>query len=185
MGLKTILFIVALYALVVAYFWPGLWEVLSEEKLPISTTIRNVVLILGTPLAILLAVWRSMVAQKQAEIAQVGLLSARYQRAVEMLGHELVSVRIGGVYALRNLALEHDEYKPEVHTLLILYSDYGKATEALDQSNIKSNPVDMDLARSATDMIVERIQSQKNPIRRRWRRLCLWLKNLCKRSQTT
>ena len=185
MGVKIVIAIVALYVLVAVGVSWWLWDCLSWGEPSTSAVIRNIVLTLGTPLAVFLAVWRSSIAQQQAEVAQRGLLSARYQRAVEMLGHELVSVRIGGVYALRNLALEHDEYKPEVHTLLTLYSGYGKATEALDQSNIKSNPVDMDLARSAADMIVERIQSQKNPIRRRWRRLCLWLKNLCKRSQNT
>lgn len=92
--------------------------------------LRNLVLIWGTPLAILLALWRSMVAEKQVKIAQEqvavgqrGLLSDRYQRAVEMLGRDIASVRIGGIYALRNLALEHyDEYGREVWNLLNIYS---------------------------------------------------------------
>lgn len=91
-----------------------------------SATVRNLVLGWGAPLAIGLAVWRSIVAQrqsdtaqKQAEIAQTGLLSNRYQRAVEMLGHDLVSIRIGGIHALRNIALEHpSEYWEEVMALL-------------------------------------------------------------------
>ena len=58
-----------------------------------SETIRNLALGWGALLAIGLALWRSIVAhmqaeaaQKQAEIAQGGLLADRYQRAVEMLG---------------------------------------------------------------------------------------------------
>ena len=84
--------------------------------------LRNLVLIVGAPLAIGLAVWRSIVAQKQAEVAQEGLLSNRHQRAVEMLGHKFTSVRIGGIRALRDLAVEHNEYKREVLTLLNLYA---------------------------------------------------------------
>ena len=83
------------------------WACLSGGEPSTSATIRNLVLIWGTPLAIFLAVWRSIVAQKQAkaaqkqaEIAQGGLLSNRYQRAVEMLGHERDSIRIGGIHAL-------------------------------------------------------------------------------------
>ena len=92
--------------------------------------LRNLVLIWGTPLAILLALWRSMVAerqvkvaQQQAEITQRGLASNQYQRAVEMLGHEYNSIRIGGVHALRDLAREHpDQYQQEVQRLLETYS---------------------------------------------------------------
>ena len=91
--------------------------------------LRNFILIAGTPVAIVLAVWRSSIAQrqseaaqKQVEIAQGGLLSNRYQRAIEMLGNDLLSVRVGGVRALKNLALEHyDEYQEEVLELLGAY----------------------------------------------------------------
>ena len=94
-----------------------------------SETIRNLALGWGALLAIGLALWRSMVAhmqaeaaQKQAEIAQGGLLADRYQRAVEMLGHDLDSMRIGGIHALVDLAREHpDEYKRKVVNLLQVY----------------------------------------------------------------
>ena len=69
-----------------------------------------------------LAVWRSMVAQRQAEIAQRGLLADRYQRAVEMLSHDLDSMRIGGIHALVDLTREDpDEYKGKVVKLLSIY----------------------------------------------------------------
>lgn len=101
-----------------------------------SETIRNLALGWGALLAIGLALWRSMVAhmqaeaaqkqaevaQKQAEIAQGGLLADRYQRAVEMLGHDLDSLRIGGIHALVDIAREHpDEYQRRVVILLQVY----------------------------------------------------------------
>ena len=106
------------------------WDDFSEGEPSVSATIRNLVLIWGAPLATGLAVWRSMVAQKQAEIAQRGLLSARYQRAVEMLGHDLIPIRIGGVHALHNLSLDYpDEYQEEVMDLLEVYSKNPRVGE--------------------------------------------------------
>ena len=78
--------------------------------------LRNLVLMWGAPLATGVAVWRSMVAQRQSEAvqqhaagAQRGLLADRYQRTLAMLGHELDSLRIGGLPALVELAREHPD----------------------------------------------------------------------------
>ena len=57
-----------------------------------------------------------MVAQRQADTSQQGLLNERYQRGAEMLGSEVLPVRLGGIYALRRLAEEHPE---QYHVLVI------------------------------------------------------------------
>ena len=106
--------------------------------------LRNLVLIWGTPLAILLALWRSLVAQRQvetaqrqAEIAQRGLASNQYQRAVEMLGNNLASVRLGGIYTLYKIVREHpDEYLAEVYRVLDAYKgnpNLRKTREEVDE----------------------------------------------------
>ena len=99
------------------------WDDLHGQEHSASGTIRNLVLSWGAPLAAVLAVWRSIVAQNQVEAAQAGLLSVRHQRAVEMLGHDLRSIRIGGIRALTNLAIEYSDQqaKEEVQSLLRLY----------------------------------------------------------------
>ena len=74
-----------------------------------STTIRNIGFIIAGLIALPLAIWRSMVAQKQADIAQQSLLNERYQQGAEMLGSEVLSVRLGGIYALRSLAEDRPE----------------------------------------------------------------------------
>ena len=95
-----------------------------------STTVRNIGFIVAGVLALVFAVWRgvlaqrqaktaeaqartalrqSRTAQRQADTAQQGLLNERYQRGAEMLGNEVLSVRLGGVYALQTLAEEHPE----------------------------------------------------------------------------
>ena len=48
-------------------------------------------------------------AQRQADTAQQSLLNERYQRGAEMLGSGVLTVRLGGIYALQRLAQEHPE----------------------------------------------------------------------------
>ena len=88
-----------------------------------SSTIRNIGLLVGGVVAIAFAVWRSRVAERQAATAQHqaeialqqaataerGLLNERYQKGAEMLGSDVLSVRLGGIYALRRLAEDHPE----------------------------------------------------------------------------
>ena len=88
-----------------------------------STTIRNIGFVIAGVLALVFAVWRGVLAHRQAvtaerqsetalrqsETSQQGLLNERYQKGAEMLGSEILSVRLGGIYALRSLAEEHPE----------------------------------------------------------------------------
>ena len=74
-----------------------------------STTIRNIGLVIAGPVALPLAVWRSLVAERQADTAQQSLLNERYQQGAGMLGNEVLSVRLGGIYTLQRLAEEHPE----------------------------------------------------------------------------
>ena len=86
-----------------------------------SDTLANVGLLIGGAVAFVFGGWRAWVAERQTqasqaqaeaaqaqvEVAQQGLLNERYQRAAEMLGSALLTVRLGAVYALRRLAEEH------------------------------------------------------------------------------
>ena len=71
-----------------------------------STTIRNIALVAAGVFTLLLAIWRGVVANRQANTAQQGLLNERYQKGAAMLGSEVLSVRLGGIYALQRLAEE-------------------------------------------------------------------------------
>ena len=95
-----------------------------------STTIRNLGLIIAGLVALPLAVWRGYVAhrqsntaqeqvdksQQQVETAQQGLRNERYQKAAEMLGSAVLSVRMAGIYALQRLA---EEYPEEYHVQIM------------------------------------------------------------------
>ena len=82
-----------------------------------STTIRNVGLVILAAVGLPLAIWRSVIAERQAqaaqrqsEIAEQNLLNDRFQKGVEMLGHpDIGSVRIGGVHTLARLAGQYPD----------------------------------------------------------------------------
>ena len=83
-----------------------------------SSTVRNIGLLVGAIIAMVLAVWRSRVAGRQADTAERGLLNDRYQKGADMLGSGVLAVRVGGIYGLRNLAGEHpQQYHVEVMRL--------------------------------------------------------------------
>ena len=85
----------------------------SESR---STTIRNVGLIGGGAMAILIAYWRSRLAQQD-------LLNKRYQEGAAMLGNEVLAVRLAGIYALERLAKDHPwEYHIEVMKSLCAFA---------------------------------------------------------------
>lgn len=95
------------------------WEWLQTDHAGVesgSTTIRNLSFVVAGLIALPLAIWRSFVSQRQADAAhqqadtaQRELLNERYKQGAEMLGHDVLAVRIGGIFALERLAREHPE----------------------------------------------------------------------------
>ncbi|MCH7849955.1 MAG: hypothetical protein IIB53_16535 [Planctomycetes bacterium] len=69
-----------------------------------SEVLRNVGL-LGVGLVGLgFGIWRAWTAHRQTIVAEQGLITDRFSTAVEHLGHDRVTVRIGGLYALKRIA---------------------------------------------------------------------------------
>ena len=92
-------------SIVACVFWDELRGV-SESP---SATIRNLGVIVGGVVAILLTVWRSTISTRQLETSQGSLLNERYQEATRMLGSDVLSVRLGGIHALSSLARDWPE----------------------------------------------------------------------------
>lgn len=127
-----------------------------------STTMRNVGLVIAGVVTVGLLIWRGYaanrqasaaqrqadiaqqqeekaqqqvdIAQRQAETAQQGLRNERYQKGAEMLGSEVLSVRLGGIYALQRLARENPtEYKMQILRLFrafVCHRTYDKHDRA-------------------------------------------------------
>ena len=94
---------VAFVAVAAWYCWDWLVAQPDGRELA-STTIRNLFIVAGVPPGIFLTWWRLSVADDQAATAQRSLQNDRYQKGAEMLGSAVLSVRLGGIYVLRNLA---------------------------------------------------------------------------------
>ena len=109
---------------ITCYIVGSSWHWLTGSDAP-AATIRNLGVVLASIIALPLAVWRSMVAHRQAEIQRRGLLNERYQRGADMLGDQALSVRLGGVYALERLADEHaGDYHIQVMSVFSAFVRY-------------------------------------------------------------
>ena len=102
---------VALLCLVAGVVVPTVyWDWLrqgSPDPVSNGEAVRTVALVVGGGLAFVFALWRALVAQRQAEIAGRTLLDECYERGITALGSENLAVRLGGIYALQKLAQEH------------------------------------------------------------------------------
>ena len=120
-GFWVAVIILAVLAVGVVLSWKY-WDWLRAGETG-STTIRNIGLLVGAFIAMVLAVWRSLVAGRQAATAERGLLNDRFQKGAEMLGSEVLAVRIGGIYGLIHLAGEHpQQYHVQVMRLFCSYA---------------------------------------------------------------
>ena len=146
------------------------WGELRGDRDSLSTTVRNVALVIGGVIAVLLAVWRSRIgerqadaAQRQAEItqnqveiaqsqieiarsqvqtAQQSLLHERSQKAAEMLGSSVLAVRLGGIDALQGLAEQNPE-QYHVPVMKQLCSFVRHPTEVEGQPTVDSSEIEL------------------------------------------
>ncbi|WP_414898248.1 pentapeptide repeat-containing protein [Rhodovulum sp. YEN HP10] len=108
-----------------------------------SEAIRNAGLVLAAFVGIPFLVWRSIVAQKQVDVAEQGLITDRLNKAVEGLGAEKtvkrrlthpdgstgieettepnIEVRIGAIYALERISRDSDRDHVNVMEILCAY----------------------------------------------------------------
>ena len=149
----TVSLLVAVAGTVLAFVF---WDRLSDGESP-STTIRNVGFVIAGLVALPLAVWRGVVADKQSTaahrqaataleqsaIAQRSLLNERYQQGANMLGDAVLSVRLGGIYALERLAAEHpEEYHVRIMKLLCAFVRHPTGDEDYEKklAERRANP---------------------------------------------
>lgn len=70
-------------------------------------------------------------AQRQADTAYQGLLNERYQKGAEMLGSDVLAVRLAGIYALGQIADDHPErYYIQITQLLSAFVRHPTDLEA-------------------------------------------------------
>ena len=127
LGPFTVVVIVVVVALSIV-FWG--WLSTGESG---STTIRNLGLVIAAVVALPLAIWRSKVAERQANTAQQNLLNERYQKGAEMLGSDVLAVRLSGIYALSHLTDEHPkQFHVQMMKLLCAFARHPTKDEAVE-----------------------------------------------------
>ena len=96
------------------------WDWLSGCEPP-SATLRNLTLVGVAIIGLPLALWRRVIAHRQADTARLSLANDKYQKGAEMLGDSKRYVRLGWVYGLQHMAAEHPE-RYHLETLRIFCS---------------------------------------------------------------
>ena len=137
---------------------PWIWlGATPDGRESISTTLRNVGLVVAGVIAFGFAYWRAKVADRQAtaaqyqadaarlqsEISQRAWLDDRYERGANLLGSNAPSLRLGGVYALQRLA---EEYPEQYHVQIMrLFCAFARHPTVLDNND--SNSIDYETVR--------------------------------------
>ena len=116
---------VAPYLAALALFLYHQWETDLEQVKVASEILHNLNLVLLLPVSAIIgihiAIWRGIIATKQVQATQRGLLNQRYQRAAEMLGSEALYSRLSGLRALAQLAEEDDTFHLETMDVLATF----------------------------------------------------------------
>ena len=93
------------------------------------------------------------IAQAEAETARQSLQNDRYQRATEMLGSEVLTVRIAGIYALDRLAKEFPElYHLQVIRLFCTFVQVSTSTSSSELSFTSHDEEPEETPRLRTDL---------------------------------
>ncbi|MBC6440234.1 MAG: pentapeptide repeat-containing protein [Rhodospirillales bacterium] len=138
--------------------WGLFDEKARDEGACKSDSLSDLVLVLAAVIGLLLAGWRSVVANEQAKIAneqakianrqaetaneqakianrqadtsERGLRNERYQKGADMLGSATLATRMGGIYALERLAQDHPEdYHVQIMQLLCAFARHPTESE--------------------------------------------------------
>ncbi len=118
-------------------------------------------LILAGAIALPLGGWRAVVADRQARTAQRGLLNECYQKGAEMLGSDVLSVRLGGIYALQILAAEHpQEYHLQITRLFCAFARLPTKDQSLESGQLEIEPGTLLEVRPDVEAVIEAINSR-------------------------
>ena len=130
-----------------------------------SETIRNIGLVVAGLIALPLAIWRAIVAGRQANTAQQGLLNERYQKGAEMLGSEILSVRLGGIYALQRLAEEcPEQYHIQNMRLFCAFVRFPTKDQSLESGQMEIEPHTLLGIRQDIEAVMKAVGSRAKPL---------------------
>ena len=142
-----------------------LWEWLQTDPPNLesgSTTVRNLSLVFAAIVALPLAIWRSRVAQLQAETAMRELSNQLYQKGADMLQSTNLAVRLDGIYTLERLAMDElSRYRIQV---VSRFSNFVRRPIS-SRPNEASDQEESDESQRENDLAPEDIQAAVSAIR--------------------
>jgi uncharacterized membrane protein required for colicin V production len=103
--------------------------------------IRNLGLVLAALIGVPFIIWRSVVAQKQVNVAEHGLMSDRITRAVDQLGSNKIVVRTGAIFALESIMMDSEENR--IRMWQIVNAFLIEEQRALRTKKRPNNPPDL------------------------------------------
>lgn len=106
-----------------------------------GATVRNAALVIAVPVTLILALWRSCVAQRQAETTCRGLHDEMYRAAVGMLEHQRLFVRLGSIDTLLQLARSHpvEFHRRVVHILAAFVRHPPKEDDGQSRNSVRED----------------------------------------------
>lgn len=89
------------------------------------------------------ATWKNLqIVQDNFKLAQDGQLSERFTKAIDQIGKDVPQTRLGGMYALIDIAESHNEYYEQVVQVLSAYVRINSAWPPVPKSQEKTKPED-------------------------------------------
>ncbi len=126
-----VLLAIVVVLVVLVVFWEDIHHWAYGKEAFNGETLRNLALVFAAAIGLPLAIWRSIVANRQAETSERGFRNERYQKGADMLGNATLATRQGGIYALERLAREHPEdYHVQIMKLLCDFVRHPTKAEA-------------------------------------------------------
>jgi hypothetical protein len=106
------------------------------NELAESQIFRNNALVWGGAIGFILAIWRSIIAnkqaktaQQQAQIATENHLAGTFTKAIDQVGQKEEGIQLGGLYALEDIALSNKKYHGQIMEVLCAFIKFHSPRE--------------------------------------------------------
>lgn len=130
LALTVSLGVLAFVAIVVTMVWDSLGEPIDASR---AEAVRNLALVAGGIVALVIAVWRSRAAQDQVRVSERDRLDRRFYTGVSLLSQKEVVSRLAGIRMLGQLAeLEPNLFRDDVTRILC---EFACNPTAIDKSD--------------------------------------------------
>ncbi len=139
-----------------------------------AEAVRNTGLVLAALIAVPFMIWRTSIAQRQADTAEQGLITDRINKAVEGLGAVKVvkingdettepnlEVRIGAIYSLERIAQDSDRDHIQIMEILCAYvRENAKQDSLTPTKNLETRETPRNDIQATIDVLGRRTQHQ-------------------------